>query len=383
MKKRKLILYTALSLLILSLVVSFAACNDNDTEKNGADTDANTESLSETVPVSEEPTESEKAPAVTTEPEKTDTEEPTETVVETETETETETEPETEPETRAPLTDGVMIYHEDFESYGNIESLDATVDALGWRIQTVSDDWAYSDWTAQMSIQDGRLYVYNYWDDPEADDYVDGKDGYVMILDADYMKEVHAYGDYTLQFDLTYTGASNYKRYIAIVTEYDGELYHSFHFRIGGYGNNQTHLYSAWSTIDMADGERDQYAATTKNNEKGTTIANKLLGITENITDDSSINNFLNVPITIRICHDADVGNIIYMKTADMADFICVSTPVAEADGTDEWFECEEYGMAVCLKTGGKINGYVDNISLWTGFGEMPEDTTVTYTPAE
>ena len=77
MKKRTLILYTALSLLILSLVVSFAACHE--TEKNGTDTDAITESQSVAAIASDEPTESEKTPDVTTEPEIADTEEPTET----------------------------------------------------------------------------------------------------------------------------------------------------------------------------------------------------------------------------------------------------------------------------------------------------------------
>ena len=33
---------------------------------------------------------------------------------------------------------------------------------------------------------------------------------------------------------------------------------------------------------------------------------------------------------------------------------------------------------ALCLKTGGKIDSYVDNISVWTGLGDEPLDNSTT-----
>jgi hypothetical protein len=380
MKKRRIIPCT----LALLLIASFTACGGSE---NGTETEAPTAGESAADSTFSAWEESATTVAATTEPEETPAPaEDSETgpVSKPDSETGAEAGAEAEAETRVPVTDGMMIYHEDFESYGNVSGLDATIEALGWKIQTMADDYAFSDWTADMSIQDGKLYIHNYWDNPEAEDYVVGTDGYVMILDSDYMEGLHEYGDYTLQYDLTYTGAGDQKRYIAIVTEYSGDMYHSFHFRIGGYGNNQTHMFSGWSYVDKTDeGAYTIFAALTANDgTDGVTIAEKLLGITDPITADS-INNFADVTVTIRILHDADLGNIVYMKTADMEDFVCVSMPVGdESLGTLNWLNCEEFGSAVCIKTGGQINGYLDNISIWSGLGDMPEDTTVTYTPA-
>ena len=150
---------------------------------------------------------------------------------------------------------------------------------------------------------------------------------------------------------------------------------------MGGYGNNQGHLYDEWYTYDVIDPAVDQAANITANStEKGTTIAYKLLGVETAIKDDTAIENFRNVTVTIRIQHDSDKGNIIYMKTSDMQDFVCVSMPSENAAGINQWYESEGCpGLA--FKVGGAVNGTVDNIAMWAGFGEMPEDTTVTYQP--
>jgi hypothetical protein len=132
----------------------------------------------------------------------------------------------------------------------------------------------------------------------------------------------------------------------------------------------------------VQDPEQDQAANPTANDPlKGTTIAKKLLGIDTPIKDDTAIDNFRNVTVTIRIQHDADLGNIIYMKTADMPEFICVSMPRADASGAADWETVVGVG-ALTFKVGSAINGTMDNIALWAGLGEMPADTTVTYTPA-
>ena len=45
--------------------------------------------------------------------------------------------------------------------------------------------------------------------------------------------------------------------------------------------------------------------------------------------------------------------------------------------------ELEQVGApgGICLKTGGKMNGYVDNIMVWIGLGDEPADKTVTFKP--
>lgn len=294
--------------------------------------------------------------------------------------------PPTDAPTEAPTPDnrplpepGTMIYYEDFSGYGEVLDTAETVKALGWRILSVGEDAAPSDWTAELSISDGKLNVVNYRENAEEDDpeSADGSDSYVMMLDDAYMDRALKTGSYTLQYDVTYTGAKNFKRYIVIVTEYDAEAYNSFHFRIGGYGNNQVHYQNSWFTYDVND-EANLYAAKKKYAEGSDTIAYKLLGITSDLDTKEAKDNFLNVTVTIRIVRENGLPTV-FMKTAEMADFVKVSQPSDQANGYG--FAGVLKGKAVCLKPGGTINGTVDNIAIWTGTGDMPGDHSVTYEP--
>ena len=293
------------------------------------------------------------------------------------TEPDTTEEPETEPVTEtdpvpSELTDGVMVYYEDFSSYGDVEGKDGVISALGWRVLTVGEDGAPSDWTAELTLKDGALHVRNYSDDGS----FKGSDGYALILDDAYMARVEKYGTYTLQYDVTYGTALNHKRYLNFVTEYGGGSYNSYHFRVGGYGNNQIYANGNWFTYDAAD-EDDLFAAQKKTTEDRTTIAYKLLGRTEE-PGDNYIDMFKDVTVTVRVIRGKERADIL-MKTADMEDFVRVSkyNEMGDAYGQED----ELTGSAVCFKTGGAINGYVDNIAIWTGDGDMPADRTVTYVP--
>ncbi len=366
-------LYTLLMILAVLLIAVTACTSEADPTGTDPVTNPATEALTEAVPddsTTETPTET-PTEILTEMPTEESSEAPTEEP--TEEPTEAPTEPETEPAVE--ITDGMMLYYEDFSSYGDIHDLDGTLSALGWVIQTTDRDYAYSDWTAGLSLENGALVVNNY----RPDEGFKGKDSYALILGEDYMEPIAEYGDYTLQYDVTYTDASNYKRYICLLTDYCGDAYNSYHFRIGGYANNQAHLGDTWYTFDAVDPTQDLSAKLTENNpEQGTTIAYKLLGIDTPIKDDSAIENFRNVTVTIRIQHDNDLGNIIYMKTAQMEDFVCVSMPRTDADGYNAWETV--VGMpGLAFKVGAAINGTMDNIIMWAGLGEMPEDTTVTY----
>ena len=301
---------------------------------------------------------------------KAQTETEAETKAQTETETGTETEAETEPP-KPEIKDGMMIYYEDFTSYGVISDTNEVVNALGWKIQSSTEDNAPSDWTALLTLHDGVLEVINY----DAATAFKGTDSFALMLTEEYMKSADEYGKYTLQYDLKYTGASNYKRYMNIVTEYNGDSYNSFIYRICGYGNNQCYYYGDWHTYDTD--ETDTFAAQKKNTETNTTIAYKLLGIESDVAVDSAIDNFKNVTVTIRLCRDVKNGCTVYMKTAEMTDFVLVSQSSEYSEGYD-YMEDLTCG-AVCFKAGGAINGTIDNIAIWTGFTDMPADKTVTY----
>ena len=334
-------------ILLLALCAGICAC----AQKPAADTDKLTEKAS-AAPATEIPAET-----------------PTEAI--TEAPTEAPTEAATEPP-KPVNQDGTMIYYEDFESYGEINGAQNVAEALGWKLLSATYDFAPSDWTGELYIKNGELIVENY------SDQFDGTDSYAMILTDNYMKKAAEYGKYTLQYDVTYTGASNYKRYINIVTEYNGESYNSFIYRICGYGNNQCYCYESWHTYDAAY-ENDAFAAQKKNTETNTTIAYKLLGIEADVANDAAINNFKDVTVTIRVCRDMETGCSVYMKTAEMTDFVLVSLTDEFSDGSE--FIEDLTGRAVCFKAGGKINGRMDNIALWLGFTDTPEDKTVTYQP--
>ncbi len=338
MKKRVLML-----VICLAVAMSFAACKQAGSSDN-------------------KPT---AAPAATNVPAGKATDAPTELPTEVPTEAPSE-------EPKPPVEDGMMVYYEDFSKYGDIDDTYDVTKALGWEILTVAIDNAQSDWTAQLAIKDGALVVTNFWEDTGTG----GSDGYARIFDEMTMKRVEQFGSYTLQYDMTFKASYNYKRYLCFVTEYDAEGYNSYHFRIGGYGNNQTWYQGTWYTLDANDGN-DLYAAKKKNDDNGTTVAYKLLGIEEPM-DENTHNNFESVKVTIRIQRVNGLATI-YMKTVAMDDFIKVSE--ASEKSEDYGIEKNLYGLGVCFKVGGGINGIIDNIAIWTGTGEMPENKTITYVP--
>lgn len=293
--------------------------------------------------------------------------------------------------TAAPVDDvkapaeGLLVFAEEF-TYANNDKTEDVLKTLKWTRLTKEANGVYNETDGEFAIVDGRLY-YDNWDKdglPEGDTRVRGNDGYYQIdmLNDEYMYPV-TLGKYTLQYDLEYVDSKNISRYAVIITECsaDGQCYNSFHFRIGGYGNNQCHFYGSWKTYDAFDPATDLYVASTAKTAeeaatKGTPISFKLLGKYYNADEPQM---FANIPVTIRQQWDPEMGHSCYMKTADMKDFVKVSEPSVNADGP-MYIGWE--GYAVQFKFGATIDGYIDNIYIWTGWGEKPAGNTVTYKPA-
>ena len=289
-----------------------------------------------------------------------------------------------EPEVKLPA-EGLLVFAEEF-TYANNDKTEDVLKTLKWTRLTKEANGVYNETDGEFAIVDGRLYFDN-WDAeglPEGDTRVRGKDGYYQIdmLNDEYMMPV-VMGKYTLQYDIEYVDAKEKARYVVIITECsaDGQCYNSFHFRIGGYGNNQCHFYGSWKTYDAFDPATDLYVASTAKTAeeaatKGTPISFKLIGKYYNADEPQM---FANIPVTIRQQWDPEMGHSCYMKTADMKDFIKVSEPSVNADGP-MYIGWE--GYAVQFKFGATIDGYMDNIYIWTGWGEKPAGNTVTYKPA-
>ena len=313
------------------------------------------------------------------------TTEATTTTEKTTTATTTTTTAEPEPEVKIPA-EGLIVFYEDFNSYANSTDTEAVLKALKWTKLTKEANGVYNETDGEFAIVDGRLYFDN-WDAeglPEGDTRVRGTDGYYQIdmLNDEYMMPV-VMGKYTLQYDVEYVDSKNISRYAVIITECsaDGQCYNSFHFRIGGYGNNQAHFYGSWKTYDAFDPATDLYVASTATDAetaatKGTPISFKLLGKYYNKED---VHMFANIPVTIRQRWNPEMGHSCFMKTNTMTDFVQVSEPSVNADGP-MYIGWE--GYAVQFKFGATIDGYMDNICIWTGWGEKPAGTAVTYKPA-
>ena len=300
-------------------------------------------------------------------------------------ETTTTTPAPTEPEVQIPA-EGLLVFAEEF-TYANNDNTEEVLKTLGWTRLTKEANGVYNETDGEFAIVDGRLYYDNYDKDPlpEGDTRVRGKDGYyaINVLNDEYMKPV-VMGKYTLQYDLEYVDSLNNSRYAVIITECsaDGQCYNSYHYRIGGYANCQAHFYGSWKTYDAFDPATDLYCASQAMNAeeaatKGTPISFKLLGKYNDKTNDPQM--FKNIPVTIKLQWDPEMGHHVFMKTNDMKDFVKVAEPSVNADGP---MYIGWDGWAVQFKFGATIDGYIDNIYIWTGWGEKPAGNTVTYKPA-
>ncbi len=286
----------------------------------------------------------------------------------------------------AKIADGTMIYYEDFEGMANTTSTDATTAALGWRVLDSTE--AYKDNTAIWKIEDGRLKVHNYTDEAfDADPISGGQDSYMLILESDDMWEVTLDNDFTIQWDMQLVSSGDVSRYIVLVTHYNAmsaASYASFHFRMKGYADFQYHFGNTWYRFDDKSNE-GLYASDTDDTDSTPSIYKKLTG--NDIDTSKRVCAGMNVRIRMQ-CPEAkglDVyGPTVYMQNLDNGgEMIKVTEAVPEGPASD-YYDKEIFGgYGVAIKAGGTINGWVDNIAIWTGFGDMPVNTDVTYEAPE
>lgn len=338
----------ALILALLMISVLFVSCNK---QGNGGDTTPAPGSSAATPNTTKAP-ESTKKPDATKAPGTT-------------------AEPTTEkPEVPVPtIADGLMVYHQDFDSLPDITDSNEVASKLGWQIRNKkmdNGDVALTDNSAVYTIENGKLKIVNY-----DNGNIKGNDSYLKILDDNFMKPAAVKGKtYTIQYDVHYIAATSDSRYVCILANYGGyDTYNSFHLRANGTANNQVRYISSWYTYDIAG---DFYAAG-KDDTTGSSIVQKLYGTTY-VKGESPL---LGKDLTIRYQVTAE-GPVVWIRDNSVAgaDFVCVSKPDATANGAFYWGLIENY--ALCIKTGGAIDSYVDNISVWTGLGNEPLDTSDT-----
>lgn len=264
------------------------------------------------------------------------------------------------------IKEGTMVYFEDFEGYTNIDDSAAVAQLLGWTIRNKADG-ALTDNTARYAIENGQLKVTNY-----DGGSITASDCYVEIATTDYMAAA-CQGDYTVQYDVYYKDVKAHDRYIALIMNYDGyNTYNSFHLRANGAANHQPRFFGTWANFDVYG---DYYAGGNDSNTGSSVIYKLSNGQSTYVKGETRL---MEKSLTIRWQASYNDGPTVWVRDNSQpgAEFICVSKYDVGATGAAYWNVTEDY--AVCLKVGGAIDGYVDNIAIWTGLGEMPTDTTTT-----
>ncbi len=249
---------------------------------------------------------------------------------------------------------GTLLYSQNFDNLDESLSQEQLLKALGWTIDGKKYG-AYADNTASYKVVNSNgeksLYIENYASGKT------GLDSYVEILSKEQFGIFHE-ENFTYQYDIKYAASSATDRFIALVSDYNGGSYISFHLRNRGTANHQTHSDDVWTHI--GDGNVN---AIDENS-----LATKLLGKTYDVNTSA----FKNVSFSIRYVVDWKDGNRVYVRINDTSyensgKWILVSKMSAEDMKT---CTSEIYGKGFALKVGGAQNGYVDNIYVWSGTEE-------------
>lgn len=260
---------------------------------------------------------------------------------------------------------GRIVYREDFDDYDNTPLTVGIPSALAWTELTQEYHGVYGESEVLFAIHDGRLYFRHSHNDACAYFAID-------MLDDDYMMSV-VMGKYSLQYDLTYLSATSLTAHASLITELskDGQCYNQFAFRISGIASHRCHFHDSWKTFSAYDPATDlNPEADDPSGAEGTPLLTKLTGLDLATYGDSP--NFESITVTVRLQWDPEDGHLVYMKTAAMTDFVKVSESSDAASGI-MYLGWE--GYAVAFKVQGTVEGYLDNISIWTGWGDEPSES--------
>ena len=270
----------------------------------------------------------------------------------------------------APLADGTLLYYEGFDSYDNAMG-DSLLEVLGWEKPDKAGG-VQTNATATLTLKksgDGKvLKIINY---------ASGKtssDSYYTVIPGDKFKYFSDCA-YTVQYDLKYDEAAAATNYICMITDFGGSFYNSFHLRNSGYGNNR-YFYAG----DWYDYEDSAYSSKSAGTDKtsSATIAYKLLGKYYDGTQLLS-----GISLSVRYVVEPQRGVSVYIRVNDegypASDKWVAVSAVRKGKVSSNLPVNDFGGGAIMLKVGADQNGSVDNIAVWLGTGDEPEDKSVQY----
>lgn len=258
-----------------------------------------------------------------------------------------------------------LIYYENFDGRNLHKSNKTVFDALGWHEESLLTG-APSNNTSSYKITDYNgnrcLYIVN--------NESGCGDSYVTVLSSALMGKYHE-ENYTYQYDVVYESAANAERYVAMVSDYGNGFYNTFHLRNGGTANNQCCDNGTWYTYDSAPASKDDGS-----------ILKKLIGV-DYKEDAQALNG---ISISVRYVVDWAQGNSVYLRVNTEgyeSSGVWILVSKLSNDDAKGIFKPEVGGGALVLKTGGKQNAYVDNIVVWRGTADEPENKTAMLVDAQ
>jgi len=263
--------------------------------------------------------------------------------------------------------DGTLLYYEDFEKVRAVKDK-TLISSLGWEMLS-KQNRGQTTGTAKYSVEkygEGKaLYIVN-----NDESITNPETQYLEMLSCDKFGFAQD-RDYTIQYDMEYTGSATPKDFFSILTDFNGSYYQSFVMYNGGYGYNQIFLGNRWYSLEKADGAAAY--ATESSSTSTRSIAYKLLG---QYCNNKSV--FDNVPVSVRLVHIAQKGVNVYMRVNDTkyenaGQWILVSETASGSKGA-LYLDHAVGDGAVVLKVGGAQNGYIDNIAIWLGTGDEPAE---------
>jgi len=265
--------------------------------------------------------------------------------------------------------DGTLVYFEDFEGKRAVENA-ALAGSLKWKLLEKSN-FGKTDFSATISLKkhtDGKALCFINC----PPDVKSPSEGYVEILSGDKFGYVQD-RDYTLQFDMQLSNAEE-NGYFSLLTDFNGSYYRAFDLYNSGTGKHRIYLGARWYDLEHSSYSEAYAADTGSKSEK--TIAYRLLGKYYSGED-----VLCDVPLSLRYVNEHGKGVSVYLRVNDpqlspnAGEWILVSQTAKEAAG----FKHLDHVMgdgSIVLKIGGAQNGYIDNIAIWLGTGEEPEDTS-------
>ena len=262
---------------------------------------------------------------------------------------------------------GTVIYFNDFESYAATTDHSALT-TLGWNALTVEKDKVMGEANTYFDFENGRLHI-----DAYTPNYVDGEavpiHAFFAIpeLSHEVMSQYTKTG-YVMQYDIAFVAPIiSAKCMSSLVINASENNWTDCSFRPSGRGNFE----NVTGATSYALGATGKYSGTNSNSQGK--LSTMLLG-----SAGATGIPFMNMSVTVRVVVDPVNGPVLYLKKSSDPNTAFVKVAETTMDnGYVGWLGAAS--KAITLHNYLGTNVYYDNILVYAGTGEIPENVNITY----